>query len=168
MQNNLLTELDYGYDVQLIMAPEESDDEESHFKENFEETNDTESLQVDEKFSNYKLLEKRLNSYQKFSQYIFYKRDCVTLENFRKYGVKRYINPNLKYFSIKYWCTFGGKNKKPHEQGKGGLQMSHKNCKAFIRVKVTEDGNSLVISSLNLNHNHPEIVDMNNTIPKGI
>ncbi|KAB0801903.1 hypothetical protein PPYR_04089 [Photinus pyralis] len=76
----------------------------------------------------------------------FWKRDCRTVEGAKK-KTDRYINPNIKYYQLKYSCVQGGrvfrrKNKSLEE------------CEANFYLTATPDGEKLFVKSLNNFHNH--------------
>lgn len=114
-----------------------------------QEVNDVQ-LRVNDKFFSYDELEEKINEYKKSSYSLFYKRDVVTILQSRRRGVKRYIEKRLKYYYIKYCCVRGGQVKGKYKR----KNSWHLNCKAMVQVKPSTDGQYLVISKLNLTHNH--------------
>lgn len=125
-----------------------------------------ENLKVNEKFNTYRDLEKRLVNYQRLSHSYFYKRDCMTIAQCRKQGVTRFINSALKYYRLKYTCINGGKNFKTKGTGERHSSTFQKKCPAYFRVSTSEDGNSLYISHLNLNHNHQTSKELFDYLPQ--
>ncbi|XP_023311863.1 uncharacterized protein LOC111692227 [Anoplophora glabripennis] len=97
--------------------------------------------------------------YEKENRVQFWKRDSKTLENAKNHCPKIFekANRDLKYYIIKYSCIHGGQKFRPNKNNKsirkheGTLKQ---NCPAEINVKISDDGKSLLIKSMNINHNH--------------
>ncbi|XP_057331387.1 uncharacterized protein LOC130671482 [Microplitis mediator] len=123
-------------------------------------------LKVNQRFNTFEELEKKIKNYQGYKNCAFYKRDCVTIEKCRRQGVKRHIEPNLKYYSIRYCCINGGKKFKSMSTGERSSSTFQINCRASFKVRVTEDGNSLIISNINLDHNHDTTKKFYDNLPQ--
>ena len=62
-------------------------------------------FEVKEKFASF---ESKLERYKNVVFAEFWKRDLRTILEARKRGVERPINPELKYYEVKYCCVLGG------------------------------------------------------------
>lgn len=123
-------------------------------------------LQLNEHFYSYLELEQRIEEFQKLSYSYFYKRDCVTIDKCRKRGVKKYINPKLQYYRLKYCCINGGKNFKSKGTGERESSTFQKKCPAYFKLIVSSDGNSLFISFIDLHHNHQTTKQLFDHLPQ--
>lgn len=123
-------------------------------------------LEVIQRFNTFEELKKKIKNYQNYKNCAFYKRDCVTIGKCRKQGVKRHIGQSLKYYSIRYCCINGGKKFKSMSTGERSSSTFQMNCQASFKVKVTEDGNSLIISNIKLDHNHETTKKFYDNLPQ--
>ena len=73
---------------------------------------------VEEKFSSFETLEKKIKSFESSSFVQLWKRDCRTVEA-AKTRLTKFLNPDLKYYEVKYCCTQGGINFKSRGQDRG-------------------------------------------------
>ncbi|XP_023311864.1 uncharacterized protein LOC108914561 [Anoplophora glabripennis] len=116
-------------------------------------------MKVGDHFTSYNDLQSAINEYEKENRVQFWKRDSKTLENAKNHCPKIFekANRDLKYYIIKYSCIHGGQKFRPNKNNKsirkheGTLKQ---NCPAEINVKISDDGKSLLIKSMNINHNH--------------
>jgi len=73
-------------------------------------------MKIDSEFSSLNELENSLISYEAKHFCNFTKSNSRTIEEAKKKGLKRYINPQLEYAEIDYVCVNGGEYK---SQSKG-------------------------------------------------
>ncbi|KAH0555418.1 hypothetical protein KQX54_018761 [Cotesia glomerata] len=123
-------------------------------------------IRVNESFTSFKLLRKRVKNYQDFSNSVFYKRDCKTIKRARKIGVKRHIEACLKYYSIHYHCIHGGEKFQSKATGQRSSSTFQNGCEAGFNVNVSKDGMSLYIKNTNLQHNHERIKELYHHLPQ--
>ena len=75
-------------------------------------------FEVGEKFASFESFESKLERYKNVVFAKFWKRDSRTFLGVRKRGVERPINPELKYYKVKYCYVFGGQTFKAKGKGK--------------------------------------------------
>ena len=75
-------------------------------------------FEVGEKFSSFESFESKLERYKNVVFAEFWKRNSRTILGARKRGVERPINPELKYYEVKYCCVLGGQTFKAKGKGK--------------------------------------------------
>ena len=84
-------------------------------------TADTPGFKIGDSFQKFEDLEKKLKEFESFRYVKFWKREARTVEA-AKNRVNRYINPQLKYYQLKYTCIHGGQVFRP--KGKGHKSTS--------------------------------------------
>ena len=79
---------------------------------------DVTTFVVGEKFSSYEKLEEKKQLFQENNFIQLWTRDARTIKNAKSRGVKRSLNEQLVYYSIKLACVHGGKDFKCRSSGK--------------------------------------------------
>jgi len=74
-------------------------------------------IKLGEVFGSYEEFNEALSKYCDKEYVTFYKREARTIVGAKK-KTDRYINPNLKYYQLKYACIKGGKKFKSSGSGK--------------------------------------------------
>ena len=96
-------------------------------------------LKVGSLFSSYEELKAEIDRYQRENSVSLSIKDSRTIEGARRRLPNRVFNKALKYYELRFVC----------------VHHNLRNCEMGIRVVATKDGESLQISKLNENHNHP-------------
>ena len=125
---------------------------------------------VGDTFHSFEELSSAIRSYQITQKVQFYIRDSRTIEAASRRDTKKTFKRELKYAEITYHCIHGGKQYKPTSKGKRPHQLYvtvnfqfyckncyssfRKNCPCNVRFRASCDGKSLVLKSINENHNH--------------
>lgn len=73
-------------------------------------------FKVGDKFEDIEELEKKIKQFECENFFLLWKRDCRSVEA-AKHRVKRFVNPRLKYYEVKYACVEGGRDF--NTEGKG-------------------------------------------------
>ena len=76
------------------------------------------AFQVGDEFESFCSFEEKLLAHNEQISVTTYILDSKTIENARKKGLKRMLEPELKYYMIKYACVRGGKDFKRRGKGK--------------------------------------------------
>ena len=64
---------------------------------------------VGDKFRSYKELEQKIKFFEENNYVQLWKREARTISGVQK-RVQRYLNPELRYYQLKYCCVHGGKD----------------------------------------------------------
>ena len=78
------------------------------------------------------------------------KRKTISAEKFSSTDAKA----RLKYYEIRYACIHGGRTHKSVSTGKRKVRTFRSDCPFSMNMGLSQDGNSLVVRSLNDQHNH--------------
>ena len=118
-------------------------------------------------FSSYELLEEFIRNWEKEHSVILKKIDARSINGGHSRSLKKclLIKPSLKYLAVAYGCANYGVHK---SRGTGERQrVSIKSgCKFSFRFVCSDDGQELVLSTLNDEHNH-ETSEVTHTINNG-
>jgi len=79
--------------------------------------NDDVSFRLGEMFNSYKELEQKLKRFSKHSLVHYWRRDSRTVKGAHM-KTARPINDQLKYYSVKYACIYGGQKFLPRGAGR--------------------------------------------------
>lgn len=69
-----------------------------------------------DRFRSIDALEKKLKSFESSTFTKFWKREARTIEAAQK-RIDRHLNPDLKYYQLKYACIHGGQAFRPKSKG---------------------------------------------------
>ena len=129
-------------------------------------------FKLGDKFSSYEQLSCAVKALEKAQGINFSVRDSRTIER-AKGRVNFFIKPALQYYELKYVCMKGGRNHQSKSTGarpnqRFGLYIILYNaifpqlystykegCEASFQVRASRDGQALVVTKLNFEHNHP-------------
>ena len=79
----------------------------------------------------------------------------------------RVKNENLKYYQVKYTCVYGGRpGYKPRGDGSRKTKTFQCGCPFFILLRLSDDGDHLVVTKINKCHNDHGSEDDYNYLPK--
>ncbi|XP_065894026.1 uncharacterized protein [Dysidea avara] len=136
---------------------EESDSEREGVLGTVEEECDSVNFVLGEKFSSYEQLKEKITAYQQGNNVQLAYTDSRTLDAARKRAPKRIqkANEKLHYYSLHLTCNLGGK---PFHSKGSGQRPCHstikQNCKACIKLNLSEDGQYLEVTDVCNTHNH--------------
>ena len=65
--------------------------------------------------------------------------------------------PALKYYEVKYCCTHGGRTLKSDSTGARTVSPFKMDCPFFLGFTTSDDGQSLVLSTVHAQHEGHEI-----------
>ncbi|CAN8005095.1 unnamed protein product [Ixodes hexagonus] len=113
-------------------------------------------MEKGKQFSKFSDLSAALAEYQDTNFVQFWTSSSRTIAGARKKGVKRHLNDDLVYTEITYSCTHGGRKYKSQSTGARPNQRTFKtDCTAMIKVVASKDGEHLVVSVMDDQHQHP-------------
>lgn len=114
-------------------------------------------MKVGDKFSSYEQMENCIRAYEGKHFIQLYKRDCRTLESMSICLPKKCkdANPKLKYYSVVYSCSKGGRHFRSKSKGVRSCGTMKNNCEMKIKLRLSDDTNFLVIDEMTEEHNHP-------------
>ncbi|KAH0951552.1 hypothetical protein HN011_005399 [Eciton burchellii] len=127
--------------------------------------NDDVSFRLGEMFNSYKELEQKLKKFSKHSLVHYWRRDSRTVKGAHM-KTARPINDQLKYYSVKYACIYGGQKFLPRGAGRRQSQSIRTNCPAHIMLRASKDGTKLEVTSVNNEHNHEISEELFKNLPQ--
>ena len=74
-------------------------------------------LKIGDKFASLEDLELAIKNYEDSVKMTYYRRDSRTLQNARKRGIDIPENSKIKFFSLLWCCSFGGRKYKSRGSG---------------------------------------------------
>jgi len=66
-------------------------------------------LSIGESFETFAAVETKIRQFEEEESLSLWKRESRTIEKAKTKGLKHYVNPNLKYYSVQYSCYHGGR-----------------------------------------------------------
>ena len=130
-------------------------------------------FKLGDEFSSYEQLCVAVKALEKAQGINFSVRDSRTIER-AKGRVNFFIKPALRYYELTYICMKGGRSHQSKLTGARPnqrfglyiilynaifLQLSYstykEGCEASFQVRASRDGQTLVVTKLNFEHNHP-------------
>ncbi|EZA58243.1 hypothetical protein DMN91_005912 [Ooceraea biroi] len=127
--------------------------------------NDDVSFRLGEMFNSYKELEQKLKRFSRHSLVHYWRRDSRTVKGAHM-KTARPINDQLKYYSVKYACIYGGQKFLPRGAGRRQSQSIRTNCPAHIMLRASKDGTKLEVTSVNNEHNHEISEELFKNLPQ--
>ena len=116
---------------------------------------------VGEKFARCSDLEQKVADFQRINHVDIYKRDSRSIDSaIRRKSISAVKVSSLdnkirlKYYEIRYACIHGGRRHISVSTGQRKASTCRSDCPFSMVVGLSDDGNSLVVKSLNDQHNH--------------
>lgn len=119
-------------------------------------------------FSSLEALNKYIEQYERANYVQLWKRDCKTLSRMKAVCPKKLTSCNMElyYYSITYACTKGGKQFKSTGKGLRKTLTYKENCPMKINVRISDDGQTLKVLSIDDKHNHYVEKEFFEALPK--
>ena len=113
-------------------------------------------------FSSFADVKKRIDEYSRKKYVDFYVRDCRTIASaLNTKRMSRSISEDkkslLRYFEVKFACVHGGRKHKSRATGKRASHTFRKDCPCVISFRLDDEGNNLIVTTVNLEHANHEI-----------
>ncbi|XP_012563113.2 uncharacterized protein LOC105847849 [Hydra vulgaris] len=106
-------------------------------------------------FNSFNELKQAIKEYERSCFISLYVRDSRTIDLAIKKGLKRYINKELKYYYLTYYCYHGGRQFKSRSKGIRPNQSTYNiKCPFTICIGVSEDGEQFCVTKVIKEHNH--------------
>ena len=113
-------------------------------------------FEIGKRFYSYEELEKAKTEFEATYFVNFSVRDAKTLECMRKHAPKRTqpAKQDLRYYVLRLCCIFGGRPFRKKGDNKRLTETRKVGCKAFVRLKLCADGQSLEVVDADLSHSN--------------
>ncbi|XP_066266550.1 zinc finger SWIM domain-containing protein 3-like [Branchiostoma lanceolatum] len=112
-------------------------------------------LKVGATFDSYAEVQFAIHAYQTRNFVQLYIRDSRTFCNAARRAANKNVNPWLKYKEINFACVHGGRKYKSHSSGVRPNQKTFlMDCPVSLKMRMTPDGQSLIVKSFQEQHNH--------------
>ena len=116
---------------------------------------------VGETFNTFPELEKKINDFEKSNCVKLWKRDSRTIQSaVKNKRISAEKAPSvddqdeLRYYEIHYACVHGGRTHKSASKGARTAHTFRNDCPFNLSLRLTDDGKSLSVRSINTEHNH--------------
>ncbi|XP_065646073.1 uncharacterized protein LOC136076672 isoform X1 [Hydra vulgaris] len=119
-------------------------------------TDESMAFSCSDSFASFAVLKEAIRKYEDTSFIKLWVRDARTIEAARKSIPKKaaLMAADIKYYFIKYCCIHGGQKLKYCGKGKRKTSTFKKDCPFYLNFKASEDGQFLVLHTMNNTHNH--------------
>ncbi|XP_065645990.1 uncharacterized protein LOC136076621 isoform X3 [Hydra vulgaris] len=119
-------------------------------------TDESMAFSCSDSFASFAVLKEAIRKYEDTSFIKLWVRDARTIEAARKSIPKKaaLMAADIKYYFIKYCCIHGGQKFKYCGKGKRKTSTFKKDCPFYLNFKASEDGQFLVLHTMNNTHNH--------------
>ena len=139
-----------------LLVQNNSEKEDNYFEEDGDEVcgfeKQSEVFFVGRKFSSMSEFETAKNSHY----FELWKRDVRTLTSAAKRVPKKVAkaNQDLKYYSLRLTCKFGGKTVESGKERKRKTKSFRQGCPFEVYIALSEDGKYLQVNRISKQHNH--------------
>ena len=143
-----------------LLVQNNSEKEDNYFEEDGDEVcgfeKQSEVFFVGRKFSSMSELETAKKVYEDSHYFELWKRDVRTLTSAAKRVPKKVAkaNQDLKYYSLRLTCKFGGKAVESGKVRKRKTKSFRQGCPFEVYIALSEDGKYLQVNRISKQHNH--------------
>ena len=143
-----------------LLVQNNSEKEDNYFEEDGDEVcgfeKQSEVFFVGRKFSSMSELETAKKVYEDSHYFELWKRDVRTLTSAAKRVPKKVAkaNQDLKYYSLRLTCKFGGKAVESGKERKRKTKSFRQGCPFEVYIALSEDGKYLQVNRISKQHNH--------------
>ena len=109
-------------------------------------------------------MRKKVDAYCRRNYVDLYRRDSRSLDaavKQKRNSADKVKNRDLKFYELKYSCIHGGRNYKGRGKGIRDSSTFQMKCHCSISLRLSEDGNQLVVTQLNLSHENHDVGEEN-------
>ena len=108
----------------------------------------------------FRIMRKKVDAYCRRNYVDLYRRDSRSLDaavKQKRNSADKVKNRDLKFYELKYSCIHGGRNYKGRGKGIRDSSTFQMKCPCSISLRLSEDGNQLVVTQLNLSHENHDV-----------